>query len=829
MPQSLGVELIESVLTDHVDVFRSHPEQMHILRTRLMPFVTNSLAKNVTFPVSVRVFRILDNVLKSHLSMLVPECETVLSLMTALLDPEKASLWKRALCMEVFRGIHREPGLTREIYAEYDEHIGRKSVLKDHMAALARLAAEKPTIIGLSKQSTVPVGSANSQESSFEQAAMQAGGVAGTIGATAGMAELNALGISVQWSSIRVPCLDQLDKSEPPNLPDSYIYSLVLTCVNNFCEGLAKFILPLTIPNEGRTKRRQKSPKTQELDGPSCINDDKSASSTHLQEHPATFSSKRDQVPINPTILTSHPRHREIQTSAAIIEMCWPAVLATSSTFLYASLDSDYYHGLVRSFQKFTHVAGLLRLDTPRDAFMTTLGKAAVPAGLLTPSIGTTPSTPAGEPQGIFQHTRGLLSVDSLVSQANSLGNDKYQQAVDSTSSSLNVRHLLCLRALLNLGIALGPILGKAWTIVLESLQQTDLVITAYKHRTGLLSSLKTQEGDNQANQEAPKSANLSDEIVAVESAASRMFDGTSGYPNDSFKDLATALCNLIRSVDLDSHGPRATSTVSPSPRTPSQSHKHQLSGARFHTSGVPHSGDIQLILLRLGDIADINISRLTSYPPSESCWDIFCTELVALLSSVKFDTAIRLDAAKVLNRLILSAFSCVQAQPENNHNDIQLLGLCALRAEIRSLYAESGEEPLPAQAIDTDIHQLTLETLKSILEQWGGTLTTGWETVFEIISSTFHETEPALSAATHRDHTTSLEQRLKVSTKAPQLVRSSFNSLRLICSDFLSSLSTSCILMLVDTLYYFCSQPEDFNISLTVSELWNPGTDNLY
>jgi hypothetical protein len=57
-----------------------------------------------------------------------------------------------------------------------------------------------------------------------------------------------------------------------------------------------------------------------------------------------------------------------------------------------------------------------------------------------------------------------------------------------------------------------------------------------------------------------------------------------------------------------------------------------------------------------------------------------------------------------------------------------------------------------------------------------------------------------------------------KVATISPRLIRSAFNSLQLICSDFLSSLPNSCFLMLVDTLYNFCSQNDDLNISLTVS-----------
>ena len=120
-------------------------------------------------------------------------------------------------------------------------------------------------------------------------------------------------------------------------------------------------------------------------------------------------SFKKNPVPLNPLTLEDHPLYEGIKTCAAIIDKCWPAILATCSTFLYAALDADYYHGLVRSFQKFTHVAGLFRLSTPRDAFLTTLGKAAVPPNVFTANSGSapTPSTPSAESHSLFSNARG--------------------------------------------------------------------------------------------------------------------------------------------------------------------------------------------------------------------------------------------------------------------------------------------------------------------------------------------------------------------------------------------------------------------------------------
>ena len=723
--------------------------------------------------------------------------------------------------MEVFRGIHADPRLTREIYAHFDEQNESNSVFRDHMAALARLAAEKPTVIGLGKQSTVPIGAAQSKDSSTQQAAMEAGGVAGVIGAPVDTMELDVPGISAQWSTVRTPCIDQLDKSEAPNLPDSYIYSLVLTCINAFSEGLAKFILPLTITNDSRSKGRQRTPITQEQDTQSEVTENDSTTSTQGQESPATNTQKKSRVPLDPTTLTAHPQHSEIKISAAMIETCWPAVLATSSTFLYASLDSEYYHSLVRSFQKFTHVAGLLRLETPRDAFLTTLGNAALPADLLIPNAGTTPSTPSVEAQSLFQNARGLLSVESLVSHtASSVATDKHKQATDSSLTFLNARNMLCLRALLNLGIALGPTLGKAWSILLETLQQADVVISVCNHGTGLKSSFKDQKVENQAKQEGPAPVtNLGAEVMAVESAASRMFESTAGYPNDSFIEFISALCKLVGagSPELQGGDLKSTAPMPLTPRTPSHSHRRIPSSTRLLTFSTVQSEFDQSVLLKLDEVAGINIARLTRQRPSDSGWDVIVGELVAVACSARFDNLTRLNATKVLDRLVLSAFS--YGQSAGLHNNVENLGLSALRHEIQRLYDGSGGEGHSMQGVQTEIHQLILESLKSILEQWGDTLEAGWEMVFEIVSHTFDDVERESSSTTDQVDFLNFEQRRTyATTRSPKLVRPSFDCLRLICSDFLGGLSSSCILMLIDILFRFCSQTEDFNISLTVS-----------
>src|ERR1700723_4400132 len=86
--QASGLELIESVLTNHGNIFSTHPEQGHILRSLLMPLVIRCLSDRLSFPITLRVIRILYVSIRNHLAVMPSECEIALGLLNNMLDPE---------------------------------------------------------------------------------------------------------------------------------------------------------------------------------------------------------------------------------------------------------------------------------------------------------------------------------------------------------------------------------------------------------------------------------------------------------------------------------------------------------------------------------------------------------------------------------------------------------------------------------------------------------------------------------------------------------------------------------------------------------------------
>jgi hypothetical protein len=792
MPQTFGLELIESVLTNHSEIFLTHPEQANILRTRVMPFIINSLSEKLNFAVTVRIGRILYTLLRRHLSILSSEGEMALGLLTSMLDHDTA-LWKRSLCMEILRGIFAEAPLIRRIFAMYDAQDDRKSILRDLVAAFVRISTEKPAVIGLGSQSTIPV--ARDGSSGSDQAMLEASGMAGIITSSVGSNEPSA-GISTQWSTMRVPCIDQLDKTDPPAIPESYIYSLTLSCVSGFSEGLAKFILPLTVPE----RPRKKAPRQAEDSNPPQSPRGALERRTSIKKNP---------VPVNPLSLKEHPLYADIEICAGIVDECWPAILATCSTFLNASLDSDYYHGLVRSFQKFTHVAGLLRLATPRDAFLTTLGKSAVPSNVLSASAAQAPTTatPPTESPSIFANAKGLLSVESLVGHASAAVERQRQPSMDATPISLNTRNLLCLRALLNLGIALGPTLGTAWGIILGTLQEADLVLfsSAKPSRTPV-----NQKGESARNgvEDSALLANFGSEIKAVETAASRLLESTVDFPNESFLEVVTAVCSLFGKDEATMPVQDPTSPKLPAKEMRRPSTSHSMSHRRIHsinTAPATQNQEDLFALAKLGELATINIERLMAHEPGMSGWTILSSDLIGAACSTSRPASVRLRAAEILVGLVLEAAGNTLSLPDEIRSDVQLRLLKTFRSALSPLESNSRPSSAAIHTVDIDVHKVILEGLRSILEQCGESFITGWDIAFEIIGSVFFKFEDG-------DDRTA-----KTTTRSAKLIRSSFGSLQLICSDFLSSLPNPCFIILVDTLYHFCTQDDDLNISLTV------------
>ena len=794
LAQNFGLELLESVIINYSDHMTAHPELIHVLRLRLMPLILKMLSDRISFPLTVRAMRIAQLIFSGMLVALAAECEAVLCLLNGLLDPATL-IWKRVLCLEVFRGIYANPTLVRSFYKHFDEKDEKKNVIRDNLGILVRLVVEKPSLIGLGLSSS----SASRPADDYgEQAALQAGGIVGIPVATSAALESDGVGISMRWSTLRIPCIDLPDKSDAPNIPATYIYALALTCINSVSDGLAKFLLPFTAPSEGRPKRKRRP-------GQENASIQEGSETGMGAEQPSTrrrsFRTRRETI--NPLALESNALYEQICTSAHMVDNCWPALLAACSTFLNSALDTDYYHALIRSIQKFTQVAGLLEFSTPRDAFLTTLGKHAIPAGrALATKVRTSVDRTSRE--------EATDESDRESSPAPSLRSSRRQDSIDWGTPVMTARNLLCLRALLNLGIALGPSLQQSWSIVLETLQQADILLPhsnpAVLHRQGSRQSSQAQVPQNRA--ESGNGEDFGVEVTAAETAATRMIESTNDYSDDAFLEFTKCLYTLLQlaSANVVSSAGESTDDFL-SPQTPSR--KHQRFPSIAHSSSdasILQSNTF--VLAKISNLVQSNISRLTPVQDENRCWDYVTGQLLSIMGAQMEHSNLRVRTAEVFTELLIAV--ATSTEYETTQQDAsRATVLSAIFSAISTLYKNSRITSKESQNSNTEIHRLLLEALRVILENCGDTLKVGWDSVFDTLKSSFK----TFKSANDSDE----KELADLQAWSPVLVRSSFGSLQLICSDYLDFVPLSCIPLLLDTLYLFCFQSLDLNISFTV------------
>ncbi|KAM0702659.1 hypothetical protein Q7P35_010090 [Cladosporium inversicolor] len=801
LSREASLELVFSCIDANPGLISKHAEFSSIVRANVMPFVTQALSEKPSFPVTLRCVRVVNLILTRHFTEFTEESEIVLGLLTHGLEADSSQSWKRSLYLEVLRNFFDDSNLVITATMAFDAATGGKPVIQNIMSAFVRLSTEKPAIIGLGQQSTIPVGPASTRDQISEQVAMEAaGGMAGVISSAFSVAESSVPGISSEWSIPRTACIDQLDKSEPPTLPETYPYSLVLECLNSLSDNLAKVVLPYTVQHE---RSKNKGAKQNRLNQ----NGD-----TQQNRAERSQSFRKRAVPLNPLDIEG-PSQARIKAVASLIESCWPAVLATSSTFLNAALDDHYYRSLIKAYQRFAQVAGLLRLSTPRDALMTTLGKAAVPPQVLSASIAEPMRSPSIESPRVFSNPRHLLSVDSFVSQNSAASTERDRRSsVDPERPTLTIRNLLCLRALLNLAIALGPTLGPAFRLVIDVLKQADMVLSAATPHQA------SRSGSHSANNESPSALHaFSSEVAAVEAAASRLLESTADYPNDAFMNIVETFCRLLR-------GRMPTAMMSPKiedfspPSTPTFQRRKVSGLPGLSTLAEMQARDYQFILPKLGSLAALNVSRFVTNQPEESGWDLIVEETMKVAVASSSPALARRAATDLLCKLCAACLAEVAEEETELRATIQRRVLTILPRIVEGIYAEDGE----LTSADVEVQVQVLDAVKIILERSGESLVAGWNRVLAIISSVF-DSENAFTISDQHGATSIDWSQVSHEFMATRLGREAFTAVQLICSDFLGLLPIDVVPALIELLHRFMGQRDDLNLSLTtITMTWN-------
>ncbi|KAJ9602049.1 Endocytosis and vacuole integrity protein [Cladophialophora chaetospira] len=799
LPPAFLLESLHTIMSSHGSLLVSQEHHDSSWPRHLLHGLSAILARKDNFGTTVRALSIMLLVLRGRATSLRDQVVPVIPTLIGALEKDTNSPWRRALFLEFFRNLCSDFNVMRQIFTAFD--IGKDSArfFGQLMSALVRIASEDPSLIGLGRQSTVPI-QRTTDPKSEEAASIEAQGLGGAI-TTVASADSSTTGISVEWSLVTVPLLDQRDRQTAPVIPSTYIYTLVLGCVASLCDGLSKFVMPLSVPN--RVSQRE----------PSEVGHKDSSATAQTDEEPIrkqtkpTLASQKHQRLVNPLTLKGHRLLAQIQVSADIIEACWPAALATCSTFLNAALDSEFYHALIRSVQKLAQVSGVLELSTPRDALLTTLAKSSIPVNASNIIAG-------------FQNAKsgqdGNADQSDLSNGVRSPTEPPPMPTFQITSSPLNVRHLLCLRALLNLGIALGPTLEKdAWFILIETLQTVEALIAMPTSITATSQSASPRIGSPGSEGQST----LATEIAAAQAATKRMLENTRGFNAASFTEIVHAMLRLLGQNGKDTNAELSEQPIT-SPITPVKlgapkpGHHMSRSVSGLWTKSKTLEVEIGFVLNKLSELSRINISRFASSVEQECSWTLIGGRLLRLSQDASISVTHRIHAASIIDLISMEAVKVLD-DSRFEAEEADTIRFRCLRALLQQMDTFEETRGGKHESVDMEIHKRLLDALESMLSHSGESLSSCWPIALEILSVTFSkrgQNQPHLGDAT-------IEQ-AETDAQTAQILRIAFRSIQLIASDFLGVLDDSSLAQLAHLLREFGIQYYDLNVALTSTTL---------
>ncbi|RXK40656.1 hypothetical protein M231_02113 [Tremella mesenterica] len=770
LSRTFGLELIESILSGYESGVKQRPELLHVVKISLDPLLIKLLADKPPFPVALRLCRILFLLIRSFINHLPIQVESYLSTLIRLgmgdteheeSKKEHVPPWLRVLALEILRGICGDAALLQDIWIHYDQP-GEPGLFAKLISSLGRLVNEKPTLLGIgTKMQGLGVPAVEGHHSNPGYLDMGIGMVASaaSVGVSTVSSMIGAQGAGLgPQSAMKLKLIEQHDKVEAPPIPETYIYLLALQSVNAVAEGIF------------------------------------------------AVSGQTSETPLAIT---------------GLAESAWPALLAAQSFCIATNLSDSLFAEVLSALQNFTIACGVLNLRTPRDAFLSTLGKYAVPPQLVS-AAQTYLEAPAGS------HRNNVMNTDALGLGA-ALG-----VGVVPSPPSLSERNLACLKSAITVARLLAASLGPAWHDVLEVVQNANFLLTvkrpnvSRKQPTGTPQIGSTSPSRSRTSGEGQRPEVFEDlEVDVIQLAINALFDSTRELDDAALSTFLSALCQLSSEmIGMDpSHFTVVNPTngsVSPSvtegPLSPGLAVSTEMHRRRSSGINISHSiksGDRSFSLHKLRTVGMLNLSRLVK-GDSQIGWTMYTQHLLAVARHLTAPSTIRTQASEALNEFLLSAIR-VGRDSRVQH---QVFDVLVKQVDVNPISNSI--------ATDYDVRSTGFQTLNNILESSGHSLQVGWDTIFGMLNNVCRDSSSGSGFLHRNDSSTSVNTTFRAPTSSTlskgdaALVRIAFPSLNLICTDFLSSLNPEDLRLCISCLGCYGRQRDDVNITLAaIGLLW--------
>ncbi|KAI8425793.1 hypothetical protein MSG28_011572 [Choristoneura fumiferana] len=508
VPKTFGLELLDTVLTDFSPVFFKISEFRFLLKEHVCALIIRLFSPNVKYraaftslhipgaapaaqaspggperphyPVTMRLLRLVAVLVHQYHSLLVTECEIFMSLTIKFLDPDKP-LWQRALALEVLHKMTIQPKLLVAFCSCYDLRPHATNIFQDVVNALG---AYVQSLFVASQVNTANGASGIPQQSGFYWKGVWL-----------------PLCVTFEPGTAKSVYLEMLDRSEAPTIQDGYGISVAYACLMEIIRSIAITVegqeyfrlqeMYADIQNEGEEK---------EINSNKNSNHEKEVKTETREITNDVHSEKADQNSNVVEDIIEDVEEKERQLRLQLLKSSWCGLVWGLSVLAEASIGE--LENILRAIQTLARVSGKVGHTVGRDACISALCRAALPAQYCVPALGALPCPWRREPAAPEpDHRHQVVWVGTPLPAAQPAG--QQQSFVMVTS-----RHVTAMKALLCAAQRDGDSIQQAWLPVLTTLQHL-VWILGLKPSTG--GSMKASRASADANAVMSTSAVMAD------------------------------------------------------------------------------------------------------------------------------------------------------------------------------------------------------------------------------------------------------------------------------------------------------------------------------
>lgn len=467
----------------------------------------------------------------------------------------------------------------------------------------------------------------------------------------------------------------------------------------------------------------------------------------------------------------------DIELANSLVKESTVDVSLLYEMYIYSSMDDETFLTLIKSFQKLTHATGLLGLTAERDRLLLILSKATIK------NVGKTDNIPHPETSLLQGQKKQLLAFgEQLVESISSTitGEETNQNSNSHTSAPVlhsryfNSRHVVCLRVLSSIAMTLKSTLQESWSIVWITFQWCNYFLEGPDQFSGFSNHKSYQ---NFTKSMLPQIS--AQDVETINNSKNRLYESLGDSLVDVFRILLGSLTELSDCAFKGIEG------------------KTELPVALYNKT---------YFLNELVHICDVDKNQWLIN--DDESWDIVSSYFIKLGSDRNLAFNLRGYIVETYTKVI--EFTAVAGFKEDSLvNKTSQRTLNGLNRFLDSLIEMGVPQELLIINCETDIHLKVLTRLHDLIDKYDKNYQLSWKDVFKILNSPFKTVVGESGSSFSSD-------------KVQLLIEKSFDTIKLILDEFMSTLPFDQFKLLIDTLANFVYQKHDLNISFSsVSYFW--------